>query len=107
MNNVQQAPIGAPTDLQQPETGERAAGTRRPFILCSRHVEQRRDWVNLPEGEPKREGQMRLFHAVAHCQECQELSWSGQLPPPPEEPQPQGPGGQDTYSWWRDVMGQP
>lgn len=105
MINVQSA-VGAPTDLQ-PEVGaERPGGVRRPFILCSRHLEQRRDWVNMPEGDTKREGQTQLFRAVVFCPDCQELSWSTQLPPQPIE-QPNTGQPQDTYSWWRDVMGQP
>lgn len=104
MINVQSA-VGAPTDMQ-PETGaEKPNSTRRPFVLCSRHLEQRREWINLPDGPQKQEEHLRIFRSVAFCPECQELSWSGQAPPPPE-PQPQ-PQPQDTYSWWRDVMGQP
>lgn len=104
MVNVQS--VGAPTDLQ-PEVGaERANGTRRNFILCSRHLDDRRDWINMEEGPEKMEAHHHLFQAVVFCPECQELSWSTQLPPQPQ-PEPAQGQAQDTYSWWRDVMGQP
>ncbi|NLC55226.1 MAG: hypothetical protein GX774_00125 [Armatimonadetes bacterium] len=105
MTSIQSA-VAMPPDAQTEQGGEKANTGRRPFILCSRHLEQRREWVNLPEGEQKQREHQRLFRAVAFCPECQELSWSGQPPPPQPEPQPQQQA-PDTYSWWRDVMGQP
>jgi len=99
--------IGVPPDAQQEAAGERPAGTRRSFVLCSKHLEQRREWINMPEGEERHVEHHRLFHAVTACPDCQELSWSSQAPPPQQpEQQPQGQQ-PDTYSWWRDVMGQP
>ncbi|MBI3944467.1 MAG: hypothetical protein HY321_00960 [Armatimonadetes bacterium] len=85
---------------------ERSGSARRPFTLCARHTERRREWINMQEGDAKREEHLRLFHTVTACPECQDLSWSGQAPPPPE-PQPGAQPQPDTYSWWRDVMGQP
>lgn len=105
MVNTQSA-VGMPPEAQTDAGGERSGSQRRPFILCARHVEQRRELVNMPEGEAKQQEHIRLFRAVAFCPECQEMSWSGQAPPPQPEPQPQQQA-PDTYSWWRDVMGQP
>jgi len=98
--------IGTAPDAQPEAGAERPSGVRRPFVLCAKHMEQRREWINLQESDEKREEHRRLFRSVAQCPDCQELSWSGQAPPPQPEPQPQAQQ-PDTYSWWRDVMGQP